>query len=467
MMSSRLRLFILLTLLAAMTSASLVSLSPWARAQEAGSSTDFDSNLPGDVALTMLASQPVDTLSTDPSWAEREARMELERVSLDPGESYVEQLRQRDPTMAGTNPVVGLALLYVETGEVTVARQGSEESYRTGEQTAVVAGQSYDIRNSGAECASVLRLSLHSQFPGGMGVGAPEEVPHVPMPCAESEDLLVLLDRTWPALPARIFLARMTLQPPWASLAPHAHGGPTGLVVESGQVAVDDVVAYTPTGRYRGVLADDGWAAFPSGVPYAVTLAGTNLGVYGEEPATMLVVGVIPEDEPWLVPLDFVSPAYGYRLAWDESWQVTGESWSTEELTLPARASSSWLRLENGTTAAQFEEFPGYGGDPERCLVDAISELRADPTLSDVEVMTEPGGQPIAGREATRAFAQFTFTATRDDAPAQDLVRYMECHTLVPGEAVLKVTADLPLGDADGQMQAVRELLIGLVLPEG
>jgi mannose-6-phosphate isomerase-like protein (cupin superfamily) len=424
---------------------------------------DFGANLPDHIELNMLASESVDTLTTDPLWAGRQVRMELQRVSLAPGESYVDQLTRKDPTFF--RPPAGLALLYVETGEMTVARQGIEESYRSGEQTAVAAGQSYDIRNSGAECASMLQLSIQSQFPGGMGVAASADVPNVPAPCPESKDLLILLSHGWPTLPARMFLARVTLQPPWGSIGAHVHTGPTGLVVESGQVQVDDVMTIPMASdpRVGRALAHDGWAAIPSGVPYTVILAGTDLGLNGPEPATALVVGVVPADEPWYVPLDYVSPAYGYRLSWDDSWRVTGESWSTDE------GQYGSLQIENGITQTQvqFQEFAGYQGHSVQCLDDSVYRRVADPAVTNLRPERQ-NGQMIEERDVTRAYAEYTYNLTDGNGSTQELVEHIECRTLVPGGAVIVINAFMtidPRIDLVDQRQALEELLAGLVLP--
>jgi hypothetical protein len=465
MMSRGTRFFILLSLLAAIPSATIVTLSPPVRAQESGSITDFSANLPADIELTMLASETVDVLSTDPNWAGRQVRMGLQRVSLAPGESYLAQLKEQDPISEMEPVAVGLALLYVETGEVAVARQGSEESYLSGESTAVAAGQSYDIRNIGTECAWLLSLRVHSQFPGGAGVAASDEVPNVPEPCPETKNLLILLADGWPTLPARMFLARITLQPPWATVGAHVHTGPTGLVVESGQVAVDDFVtrealrAGTNTRRFRRVLAHDGWAALPAGVPYTVTIAGTDLNVSGTEPATALVIGVVPDDEPWFSPLDFVSPAYGFRLSWDDSWQVTGESWSRNESAL-----SGWLQIENGMSQVHLEDFAGYGGNSVQCLDDWINRLFADPNVASPRPELE-NGRAIEERDVTRSYAQYTYRLTDATGRTQELVKHIECRTLVPNEAVIVINAFMPRTDLDVQRQALEQLLAGLVLP--
>jgi hypothetical protein len=465
MMSRGTRIFIVLLVLAAIPSATIVALSPPVRAQESGAMTVFGANLPADVELTMLASETVEILSTDPSWAGRQVRMGLQRVSLAPGESYVAQLKEQDPFSEIEPVAVGLALLYVETGEVAVAHQGSEGSFRSGESTVVAAGQLYDIRNIGTECVSMLSLDVHSQFPGGAGVAASDDVPNLPQPCPETKDLLILLADGWPTLPARMFLARMTLQPPWATVGTHAHAGPTGLVVESGQMAVDDFVtrealmAGARSRRFRRVLAHDGWAAFPAGVPYTLAIAGTDLNVSGTEPATALVVGVVPDDEPWFAPIDFVSPAYGFRLSWDDTWQVTGESWSRDESAL-----SGWLRIENGISQVHFEDFAGYAGNTVQCLDDSINRLFADPNVASPRPERE-NGQVIEEREVTRSYAQYTYRVTDASGRTQEFVNHIECRTLVPDEAVIVINAYMPRTDLDLQRQALEELLAGLVLP--
>ena len=69
-------------------------------------------------------------------------------------------------------------------------------------------------------------------------------------------------------------------------------------------------------------------------------------------------------------------------------------------------------------------------------------------------------------RDATGgASAQYGFELTDPDGTTRELVQHMECWTIVAGSAVLTINAWIPAADVEVEMQALDQLLAGLVLP--
>jgi hypothetical protein len=74
-------------------------------------------------------------------------------------------------------------------------------------------------------------------------------------------------------------------------------------------------------------------------------------------------------------------------------------------------------------------------------------------------------GQVLRGGDRSRAFVVFSFKRTSADGRAEERVRRLECQTLAPEEPVLLIQQDMALEGHEEQMQALEDLLSGLVLP--
>jgi hypothetical protein len=249
-------------------------------------------------------------------------RMLLERVPLDPGD----QMDGRDPAESGggngprwaSTQREGMHLLYVETGEVVLAAADEEATFRQGEsvfmpasagvwvrETQVVEPSAlpYVLHNDSGECATVLRLSVvFVPFVGGATPGAPSGPERG---CGQYEFLFFeVRNFPWPEnpsadLPVELFIARLSWEEPGGlqetgglNDAPLNFTGPVALVVESGSLSVRNGAALEPDPEIHAELPPDGQLGIKAGVP---------LVWWGEKGTALLVAGIIPAHQEWLV----------------------------------------------------------------------------------------------------------------------------------------------------------------------
>jgi hypothetical protein len=163
---------------------------------------------------------------------------------------------------------------------------GGEEPFTQGLQLLVPQEVAYQLRNDTGECLSLLRLSAATAG-GGAGVAPSEEVPNLRPVCPEPSTLLRTAGR--PIVEQTLlFVARVTWKPGSGFLI--AHPGPTGLRLESGTLEVRDREGETV--KITSHIDQDGWLGIPQDHPYTVFNDGL-------EPATALMAGAIPADEPF------------------------------------------------------------------------------------------------------------------------------------------------------------------------
>jgi hypothetical protein len=151
----------------------------------------------------------------------------------------------------------------------------------------------------------------------------------------------------------------------------------------------------------------------------------------------------------------YTSPTYGFSLEWDEPWLATGEEAGVER---------DALVLSSGISAVRVEAGPGARGDAARCVQEATAQRRSESGVSGVGLLPGSDGQVLRGGDRSRAYVVFGFTHTWATGETDDRVRRLECRTLVPGEAVLLISQDMPLGGHEEQMLVLEELLTSLVL---
>ena len=163
--------------------------------------------------------------------------------------------------------------------------------------------------------------------------------------------------------------------------------------------------------------------------PDATADVGTPEGVT-DDPATDAQDGGIVDNA-------YTSPTYGFTLGWDD------DVWNAE-----ARVGDDGLNeLELISATGSLYIWSGelYEGDPAACL-DGESDFYAndDLAVTDWAPAEDADGEPITGESANAAYGVFTLTYTdQDEADAEsvELVDYIECRELVPGEAVIVILA--------------------------
>ena len=151
------------------------------------------------------------------------------------------------------------------------------------------------------------------------------------------------------------------------------------------------------------------------------------------------------------------SPTYGYRLAWDGTWQVQAAS---------SQGGEDVLRLTNGVSDVDIHGYAGDGGDARRCVQHTHDALARTAGVSDLSVATDQQGQPMAGGNAGAAFAVYNLTyAGSSGSPAQDSV-FVACQALGRG-ALLAVDQVVRADRYNDQIPARRALLASVALPNG
>jgi hypothetical protein len=156
---------------------------------------------------------------------------------------------------------------------------------------------------------------------------------------------------------------------------------------------------------------------------------------------------------------EYVSPTYGYSISWNaEFWTPTNES--SED-----GVDSLVLRIGEGVGNFFLTGLPA-SQQPADCVA-AIASGRA-------ESGDYPGYGQVSGREtpavgANGAGALFGYTLVTQSGDEVPLLQYVECRTLIPGEALLLIT--LEVIDAEGLYEAAlvlyADLISTLTLPGG
>lgn len=138
-----------------------------------------------------------------------------------------------------------------------------------------------------------------------------------------------------------------------------------------------------------------------------------------------------------IVDAAYTSPTYGFSVAWND------DVWETEDRVGEDGFNELELISATGSLYIWAGEF--YDGDPAACL-EGESDFyeNDDPAVTDWVPAENADGEPITGETASAAYGVFTLTYTdqeEEDAESVDLVDYIECRELVPGEAVIVILA--------------------------
>lgn len=212
----------------------------------------------------------------------------FERMELDPGATI----------SVATNS--GPSLYFFESGSIGIVDElGIEAVYGAGRSQFVDQGIVVEITGSGSDAASLLVLSLVPSFPSGTSeastdsMGTPTAVFGTPVAVSPGTTLFDSQQTAVLTTPARLVLARLTLEP-GAGLARHTFSGPVALLAEEGSLTLAG-----PSGL-EGKLNADKPIVFPAGV--------ANLERNDTDGAvSVLMVAALPAGAPLVEPIE--SPA--------------------------------------------------------------------------------------------------------------------------------------------------------------
>src|SRR5215207_2353686 len=153
----------------------------------------------------------------------------------------------------------------------------------------------------------------------------------------------------------------------------------------------------------------------------------------------------------------YTSPTYGYTIGYGPTWD------ESENISAGDR---DRLVLYNGTSYITFTGAREFGGDPQACVDDFVTELTADPNVSNLGLATDEEGNPLeGGTAATGAYAVYNHDYTFSDR-VEPYTLFVGCVPLIPDEAVLAIVQNVPTAQYDDQVEPREALLRGLTLAQ-
>ena len=169
-----------------------------------------------------------------------------------------------------------------------------------------------------------------------------------------------------------------------------------------------------------------------------------------------------PTEEPGSGGIDgstYTSADHGFSVAWDDAWEATENNGDGDFHELRLTSSTGSLSILSGSF---------YGGDPDACLAGEDAYFGTeDPNLQDWEPAVDADGETIAGSSEGVAWGVFTLAYGSDDDGYVDLVDYIECRALVPGESTLEIFASTTPDLYEEHIAATLEITNAIEMPDG
>lgn len=157
----------------------------------------------------------------------------------------------------------------------------------------------------------------------------------------------------------------------------------------------------------------------------------------------------------------WTSPTYGFTVSW------AGTNWQADPagtLTAAGPERLDRVHLVNGASSLYFEGATRYEGNLAACVAEEANILSRESGVSDVRPYRDADGVELVadGPDASAA----AFTLTLDVGGQQlELVDYVECRTLLPGEAVLIITLVTDPGSFEAELASAQQVADTITLP--
>jgi hypothetical protein len=162
------------------------------------------------------------------------------------------------------------------------------------------------------------------------------------------------------------------------------------------------------------------------------------------------------EGERW------TSPTYGFSVSW------AGTEWQPDPAgTLAAVGPERLDRLHllNGVSSLYFEGATRYQGDLAACVAEEANLLSQETGVSEIRPYRDEEGVQLVADGPNSSAAAFTLTLSIGDQEVE-LVDYVECRTLIPGQAVLIITLVTEPTGFRQELAAAQSVIDTIVLPE-
>jgi hypothetical protein len=162
------------------------------------------------------------------------------------------------------------------------------------------------------------------------------------------------------------------------------------------------------------------------------------------------------EGETW------TSPTYGFSVSW------AGTEWQPDPagtLTAVGPERLDRIHLLNGVSSLYFEGATRYQGDLTACVAEEANLLAQETGVSEIRPYRDEEGVQLVADGPNSSAAAFTLTLSIGDQEVE-LVDYVECRTLIPGQAVLIITLVTEPPVFDQELAAAQTVIDTVVLSE-
>jgi hypothetical protein len=162
------------------------------------------------------------------------------------------------------------------------------------------------------------------------------------------------------------------------------------------------------------------------------------------------------EGESW------TSPTYGFRISW------AGTEWQPDPagtLTAVGPERLDRIHLLNGVSSLYFEGATRYQGDLTACVAEEANLLAQETGVSEIRPYRDEEGVQLIADGPNSSAAAFTLTLSIGDQEVE-LVDYVECRTLIPGQAVLIITLVTEPPTFDQELAAAQTVIDTITLSE-
>ena len=171
--------------------------------------------------------------------------------------------------------------------------------------------------------------------------------------------------------------------------------------------------------------------------------------------ALLLLTAAVPRIFAQIEGDTWTSPTYGFSISW------AGTTWQPDPagtLTAVGPERLDRIHLLNGVSSLYFEGATRYQGDLSACVAEEANLLSQETGVSEIRPYRDEEGVQLIADGPDSSAAAFTLTLSIGDQEVE-LVDYVECRTLIPGQAVLIITLVTEPDVFDEQLAAAQAVI--------
>jgi hypothetical protein len=151
----------------------------------------------------------------------------------------------------------------------------------------------------------------------------------------------------------------------------------------------------------------------------------------------------------------WMSPTYGFSISW------AGTDWQPDPagtLTAVGPERLDRIHLLNGVSSLYFEGATRYQGNLPACVAEEANLLAQETGVSEIRPYRDEEGVQLIADGPDASAAAFTLTLSIGEQEVE-LVDYVECRSLIPGQAVLIITLVTEPAVFDEQLAAAQAVI--------